>query len=119
MGAVNGDKRAGAGVIINGSNFRLDEARWDAASIGGTDGLYFYGANAMAANGGNPLRLFSPDPWDSGSSASHLDSTFYTSEEYLMEPTIVRGSAGSRELAGIEAGVFENLVQGPTQVPHQ
>lgn len=74
-----------AGALIDGS-FALDGARWDAASVGGAgaSGLSFIGANAVAANGGNDVYLYSPETWSDGSSGSHLDDQFYGGT-YLME----------------------------------
>lgn len=54
--------------------FFIDQPVWDTASIGGTgNGLFFGGANAVAANGGNAVGIYSPTTWEEGSSGSHID----------------------------------------------
>ena len=70
------------GPLIDGMTFALDGTKWDVASVGGPgavplngDGLYFNGPNANAAN--NPIPIFSPDPWEEGSSGSHTDDGWY------------------------------------------
>lgn len=65
--------------IIDGTTFNLDQSEWDTASIGGTGegGLEFIGPNALAASGGDPIYLFSSNPWQGGSSGSHLDTGYY------------------------------------------
>lgn len=54
------------------------------------DNIYFNGVNANSSNGGNPVKLFAPSPWDAGSSYSHLDeSTFPASNpNSLMTPSL-------------------------------
>ncbi len=47
--------------------------------------IWFHGANAMAANGGERVRLYAPYTWSGGSSYSHLDySTFAGGPNRLM-----------------------------------
>ncbi len=70
--------------VIDHGNFEINQGVWNVASIGNTkspanpggttDGLCFSGANALAANGFNPVELYSPDPWAGGSSGSHLNT---------------------------------------------
>lgn len=102
-----------SGNII-GSNFALDGARWDAGSIGGTgaSGLSFNGPNAVAANGGNPIFLFTPNPWEDGSSGSHFDDTFYNGR-FMMESAAAPGRS-VREVSPIELGLLRDL--GYTQI---
>lgn len=113
------------GALIN-SSFELDLARWNDASIGGTGaaGLYFLGANAVAANGGNPVFLFSPTTWNDGSSGSHLDSDFYdgtNGNEFNMmnhEASVYDG-LDIRQFNNIEIGMlidigYTNLIPEPS-----
>ena len=73
---------------------------------GGNSGLYFIGNHAVAAYGG-AVPLFTPDPWDSGSSGSHLDDyTFWGTQ--LMEATTGPGR-GVRALSPIEQGILQDL----------
>lgn len=97
------------GAIIDPSTFTLDSARWNAASVGGTgaSGLRFLGVNAVAANGGNPVFIYSPTTWSDGSSGSHLDDDFY------MGTHITEAAAGSgpgiRTLSAIERGILQDI----------
>lgn len=89
----------GGPEIIDPTTFRLDKARWDAAVVGGTGtapptsntGLYFYGPNARAANGGNPVPLYSPSTYEPGSSVGHLDTLFFPAESFIMLHAAAQG----------------------------
>ncbi len=96
------------GYLIDGS-YRLDGAAWNAASVGGAgnSGLFFYGPDAMAANGGNPLYLYSPNPWEGGSSGSHLDDQVYGGT-YIMEATTGTGP-GIRTISAQEVGMLRDI----------
>lgn len=45
--------------VIDPETFRINMALWDSISVGGTgsQGLYFHGPNAIAANGGQPISI--------------------------------------------------------------
>ncbi|MGK0189280.1 MAG: hypothetical protein ACI9R3_005097 [Verrucomicrobiales bacterium] len=105
------------GALIDGGTFALDGTRWNAASVGGTgatpavNGLYFNGANAMAANGGNPVPLFSPTTWAGGSSGSHLDTNFFTGANAKMmnhEAAVAEG-LDIRTIDGITRNMFKDM----------
>jgi len=40
-----------------------------------SNNVFFSGAFANAANGGSPIKLYAPSPWENGSSISHFDET--------------------------------------------
>jgi len=105
------------GDLINDGTFALDRARWDAASIEGTGtvppsvGLYFDGPNATAANGGNPVPLYSPTTWSGGSSGSHLDTDFFTPPNSLMmnhESPVFEG-LDIRVIDAITIGILQDI----------
>ena len=106
-----------SGALIDGT-FALDGTRWNAASVGGTggNGLFFNGANAMAANGGNPVNLYSPTTWADGSSGSHLDTDFYTgaSENMMNHEASALEGLDIREYTAIELGILRDI--GYTQL---
>jgi hypothetical protein len=98
------------GSLIDSTSFALDAGRWNNASVGGAgnSGLTFNGTNAVAANGGNLVFLYSPNGWEGGSSGSHLDDQFYTSQNLLMEAAAGQGP-GTRDLSAIEIGIFRDI----------
>lgn len=108
------------GVLIN-PNFELNTARWNTASVGGagTAGLTFLGPNAMAANGGNPVFLYSPTAWSDGSSGSHLDTEFYTGMngttlQMMNHEGAVSEGLDIRNYSPIEIGILKDI--GYTQI---
>ncbi|KDE99277.1 hypothetical protein Y900_010050 [Mycolicibacterium aromaticivorans JS19b1 = JCM 16368] len=93
--------------VFNGTTFNTAS---NANLTGGvSNGMFFGGANAMAANGGNPVPLYSPNPWESGSSMSHLNDDYYTgANQKLMNASSDTG-LGVRTLSTIEIGIMKDL----------
>jgi hypothetical protein len=61
------------------------------ALVGEFDGVFFDGIDANIVNLGAPVRLYTPFPWQGGSSYSHLDQdTYGDSENALMRPALDR-----------------------------
>ncbi|MGE2732099.1 Ig-like domain-containing protein [Mycolicibacterium vaccae] len=86
--------------------------RWrsdfDGKLTGAAGGLFFGGQHAVAAYGGL-VPLYTPDPWSSGSSMSHLDDlTFVGPDAQLMNAKVQAGPA-ARELSAIEIGILRDL----------
>lgn len=56
--------------------------------------VWFHGTNAMAANGGQRVKIYAPSTWSSGSSLSHLDyTTFNNTADQLMVYAVSNGEA--------------------------
>ena len=93
------------------------DATWAAASIGGTgtvpatpnSGLYFKGTNAVAANGGNLVPLFSPTTWSSGSSGAHMDDAFYIGGNKQLMNSATGNGPGIRTFSPLEVGIFKDI----------
>ena len=108
--------------MINGTTFALDGTRWNAASVGGTgatpavNGLYFNGPKATAANGGNPVPIYSPNVWSGGSSGSHLDTDFFTAANVKMmnHESPVASGLDIRVIDAITVGILKDI--GYTQI---
>lgn len=61
------------------------------ALVGGFGGVFFDGTDANIVNLRTPVRLYTPFPWQGGSSYSHLDlDTFGDTENALMRPALDR-----------------------------
>ncbi|MEE9330462.1 MAG: hypothetical protein V3V30_10025 [Parvularculaceae bacterium] len=70
-------------------------------------GLFFGGPNAIAANGGL-VPLYTPNPFEPGSSVSHLDSDNPLFAGLLMLPSISTG-LGPRVYSAVELGILRDL----------
>lgn len=70
-----------------------------------TNGVWFNGPNAVLANGGNPVRVYTPSTFSSGSSLSHLDPSL---GDFVSLPSFATGDV-RRELSPIELGIFADL----------
>ena len=84
-------------------------------------GLYFSGTNATSANGGNPIPLYSPSPWEDGSSGSHLDDFFYSGANQQLMNSASDPGQGVRTVSDIELGIlkdisYNNIVPEPSSV---
>ena len=103
--------------IINESTFLVNStATWNALQVGGAspnNGLFFNGPNAVAANGGNPVGLYTPNPIESGSSISHLDDDNPALANLMMLQATSTGPS-ARTLSEIELGMLKDL--GFTQI---
>lgn len=100
------------GSRIVGDDYILDGDLWDDASADGSS-MYFNGANAVAANGGDLVHLYSPAIWEGGSSISHLDDDTY-SDQLLMLAYADDGE-NARDYSALEIGMLADL--GYTAVP--
>jgi len=76
---------------------------------GGAGGLYFGGPNAEAAYGGKPVPLYTPKPWESGSSMSHLDDSTFTGANAQLMNAVTDTGLGIRVLSPIEVGILKDL----------
>jgi hypothetical protein len=99
----------GSRLIDN--EFALNGSLWVQTSLGGSSpasGLFFAGPNSLAANGGNPVGLFSPTAWEDGSSGSHLDDNNPALSGFLMLSATAEGPY-TRTLTDIERGILTDL----------
>ncbi len=104
---------AGTPVIDHGGTYGTNAA-WLSASKGGTSpdsGLFFTGPNAVAANGGTAVGLYSPTTWQSGSSASHLDTNNPDYRSMMMVHAVGTGAA-ARNYSPVEIGIMQDLGYG-------
>ena len=96
--------------IIDPTTFALNQASWDVSSTGDFssrndgEGLFFDGPNAIAANNGFLVTLYTPSPWENGSSVSHLDPSFGA----LMTPSAGTGLQ-PHDYSPIEIGILKDL----------
>lgn len=86
--------------VINSSNFTWNTA-FNSNLTGGNGGLYFGGPGAVAANL-TPVALYTPNPWESGSSMSHLNAN------YLMRAIVNIGPA-SRNVSQVELAILSDI----------
>ena len=79
-------------------------------------GMYFTGANALAAFGGRPVPLYTPAVWSGGSSISHLDDdTFAGPNHVMMDHAAASMGRDNIALSPVELGILKDL--GYTVVP--
>jgi hypothetical protein len=98
---------------VIGNNFKFNTA-YNTNLTGGGGGLYFAGPNAIAAYGG-PVPLYTPNPWESGSSGSHLDDSTFTGAQTQLMNAVTDSGLGIRVVSAIELGILKDL--GYTVVP--
>ncbi|WP_166424483.1 PEP-CTERM sorting domain-containing protein [Paraglaciecola sp. 20A4] len=95
------------GTNIIDDEFYLSQGVWDAASVGGTgNGLFFGGANAVAANGGNLVGIYSPTTWAVGSSGSHLDGAPFPTDMMKYDRDF---GPETRGYSAVDVGVLTDL----------
>ncbi|MBJ7481932.1 MAG: hypothetical protein JHC75_30135 [Rhodococcus sp.] len=79
---------------------------YDPNLLGQNGGMYFGGANAIAAYGG-PVPLYTNDPWD-GSGMSHLSDDVFGSTTHMMTAFTDDGAI-LRTLSPVEIGILRDL----------
>jgi hypothetical protein len=84
------------------------------SALTGDPGMFFSGANAMAANRGNRVAIFSPTTWSQGSSGAHTDDDTYANT--LMISATPAGQ-GTRVLTAIEVGILQDIGYTMTAIP--
>ncbi len=96
-------------VTAEGTRVITDSYRWNTAYNSTlTGGLYFGGPNAVAAYGG-VVPLYTPDPWESGSSVSHLDDDTFTGADAMLMNAVTETGLGVRVLSPVELAVLKDL----------
>ncbi len=95
---ASGNRLVSAGGVYQGGSILTD-------GIGGD--VFFSGPAAMATFGGR-VPIYSPVAFLEGSSLSHLDTDFFTSQDYIMEHAIASGVmiAG---LSSLELAILSDL----------
>ena len=73
--------------------------------------VYFGGANAMAANGGSPVAVYSPGTFNDGSSIGHI-----TAAGAVMNFSIASG-VEKREYLAVELGILQDIGWSLVAVP--
>ena len=98
--------------VIDGLGDPLLDIANDSSAMGDaiTSGdLYFNGTHAKTANGGDPVKIYTPSLWSSGSSYSHLDyATFNNTSNELMVYAVSLGEA-THAPGDITLGMFEDM----------
>jgi hypothetical protein len=82
-----------------------------------TSGMFFSGTNSLAANSNNPIPIYSPSTWESGSSGSHTADNYFTGANQLMMNAATNTGAGIRTLSLIEQGMLADMGYTLTAVP--
>ncbi len=99
-------------LIVDGLGIPLLNIDNDTTEMGDaiTSGnLYFNGTHAKAANGGNPVKIYTPSAWSGGSSYSHLDyDTFNNTSNELMVFAVSAGEA-THTPGDITLGMLEDM----------
>ena len=75
---------------------------------GGNGGLYFGGPHAIAVYGG-PVPLYTPNPWEAGSSVSHLDDSTFTGRKTQLMNAISDTGLGVRVVSPIELAILQDI----------
>lgn len=95
------------GTTVIGSDYTWNPA-YDPNLTGGNGGIYFGGTDAVAAYGGF-VPLYTPSPWESGSSLSHLDDSTFVGVNRKMMNAMVRVGRGIRDLSPLELAMLADL----------
>jgi hypothetical protein len=73
-----------------------------------SEGVFFDGSHANAANGGSRVELYAPTIYDMGSSISHLDESFNNTSQALMTYSLPSGES-IHDPGSICIGMLEDI----------
>ena len=68
--------------------------------------VFFGGANATLANGGERVKLFAPSTFSEGASLSHVDLSLFP--DSVVNPSITPGKS-TREYSDVDLGILQDL----------
>lgn len=77
-------------------------------------GVLFSGANALAANNGAGIPIYTPNPWSDGSSIAHLDDNSTVTNTSIMNANAHGQGLDVRTLGSLELAILKDI--GYTQV---
>jgi hypothetical protein len=103
------------GTRVISDTYRFNTA-YNSNLTGGNGGLYFAGPNAVAAYG-SYVPLYTPRPWEAGSSTSHLDDDTFTGSNAQLMNAVTDTGLGVRVLSPIELGILADLGYTVTDSP--
>lgn len=95
------------GVHPIGADFAWN-TDYDAILVGGDGGMFFGGPRATAAYGGL-VPLFTPNPWQDGSSGSHLNDVVFSGDDQKLMNAATGTGPGVRVLSAFEVGILRDL----------
>ncbi len=105
------DSAAGTHKLIT-ADFTFDST---AAQLTQNPGVFFVGPNALAANAGKGIPIYSPAAFAAGSSMSHTDDSTYTGVDRLLMNATVNTGQQTRTLSSYETAILTDL--GYAMVP--
>ena len=117
-GAFDGFPSAFDRLIVKGTNppvayTSLSDAQ-RLAALTSAD-LYWSGPMATAGNGGMPVKLYAPNPYESGSSISHLDTTLFDPQGLLLLPRDSSLVKAQLSLTALERAMFYEMGFTPSR----
>jgi hypothetical protein len=71
--------------------------------------VWFHGPNAMAANGGQRVKLYAPSTWNGGSSYSHLDYLTFAGTANRLMVYAITAATSTHDPGPVSEGLFEDL----------
>lgn len=100
--------------LVDGSGNRLisDAFIFDSSQVStltGGSSVFFNGTNTLAANSGNPVVIYSPNPWEDGSSLSHTDDATYVGADALLMNAATETGPGTRTISDLELAMLRDL----------
>jgi hypothetical protein len=96
-----------SGAKLIGSDFTWNPD-YNANLTGGSSGVFFGGPDAVAAYGGR-VPLYTPNPWASGSSLSHLNDRVFAGRNRKLMNAQVASGLGIRVISAVELGILADL----------
>ena len=102
--------------LVDSGSFAFNTGLAGMLTGGSANGVFFGGVNAMAAYG-NRVPIYSPSPYEEGSSGSHTDDNTFTGGNQLLMNAATATGQGLRTLSAIELGILQDLGYSVAAIP--
>jgi hypothetical protein len=74
-----------------------------------SNSIWFHGTNAMAANGGQRVKMYAPVTWASGSSYSHLDYTTFAGTANRLMVYAISSGVSTHDPGPVTLGILNDM----------
>ena len=94
-------------AVINSGTYKWNTA-YNSNLTGANNGLYFGGPSAVAAYQAL-VPLYTPNPWESGSSLSHLNDRVFTGSREKLMNAVTGTGPGVRVISPVELAILSDI----------
>ena len=101
------DAASGGTALLDTGSYPSNSATLGTALVSSV--AHFESSSVVANNGGTAAPLFGPNPWESGSSYSHLDETSYNGSPHALMTPYLSTQEANHSPGAITCAIFQDI----------